>query len=127
MCWRKIQRPIRLRHDKGIDMQYNLGSSTFSTFVWLKSGALFQNPQSMNIEMTVEGAYSVEVLREDGTTAGKATRPNPHGGWASFDFKNGGEFGGGIPDGKYKVRLVNASPGTRQVRGGDLTYDGEYF
>lgn len=105
-------------------MQYTFGSSSFSTFIWLKSGAMFQNPRDMNVEMTVAGAYIVEICKQDGSVVGKAARPNAHGGWASFDFKGGGEFGPGIPDGNYKIRLVNGSSGTRKVRGGDLTYDG---
>jgi hypothetical protein len=72
--------------------------------------------------MTNPGAYAVEVWFAEGGLAGKGQLDNPIGGWHSFDFHQGqGGFTPSIPDGMFKVRLVNLSSGTREAHGGSLT------
>jgi|SRR4051794_16268906 len=106
-------------------MPYVFGATSFANFVWLDHGQPFSDPASMDIEMVNAGAFAVEVIRPNGTLAGRALAGNPHGGWSTFDFKYGGVFGPGIPDGVYRIRLVNAAPGVRQAKQGDLWGVGE--
>lgn len=98
--------------------------ASFTNFIWLKSGALFKNLDHLDIEMVNGGAYGVEVYRLDETLVGKSQRPNQNGGWASFYFRREGDFGGAIFDGEYKIKLKNLAPGRREVRSGQLWYDG---
>jgi hypothetical protein len=106
-------------------MPYEFGATSFNNFIWLASGQPFKQIATMDIEMNIGGAYSVEVIRMNGTLAGKAQRLNPHGGWASFDFKSGSEFWPGISDGAYKIRLVNRAPGTRKIKSGQLYFESD--
>lgn len=104
---------------------YDLKHSGFSHYVWVHGGAWFQNPDTLSIEMVNAGKYGVEVYRPDGSLAGKAERPNAHGGWSSFYFSDGWEFkpGPGLPPGMYKFKLVNLSGGRREIRGGSFDYN----
>ena len=104
-------------------MIYEFGKTSFKNFVWLKSGALFKNPGGLDVEMSTNGAYGLEVYKLDGTLAGKSKRPNEHGGWASFYFRNGGDFGGVIFNGEYKIKLTNLASGRREAKQGQLSYD----
>lgn len=101
---------------------YKFGSTKFKDFIWLKAGALFKDPGRMEIEMKNRGSFIVEVCKPDGIVVGKGQRSNVSG-WQTFDFRNGGEFGPGIPNGNYKIKLVNSSPGLREVVSGQLWYD----
>lgn len=100
---------------------YSFGASKFSDFVWLNNGHLFKNPDFLEIEMVTKGKFSVEVVRVDGSLEGAAHRENS--GWSTVHFRTGGEFGGGVPNGEYKIRLKNAGPGERDVKQGNLEYD----
>jgi hypothetical protein len=105
-------------------MPYSFGVTSFRNFVWLDSGLPFADPAALEVEMVNSGAFGVEILRLNWTLAGKAQRSNPNGGWATFDFKQGGEFGPGIPDGVYRIRLTNLSLGTRKAKSGTLWFAG---
>jgi hypothetical protein len=98
---------------------YHFGRTSFSNFVWLRGGANFSNPQTLDVEMINGGAYAVEVWDTDSRVC-RIQRSNPTGGWASFSFISG--ECGRIPSGSYRVRLVNAASGTRSVLQGDLRY-----
>jgi hypothetical protein len=84
-----------------MSQNYSFGAATFSSFIWLKGGALFKNPNFLEIEMTTSGRYGVEVHRPDGSIACSAQRDNPHAGWHTFHFRQGGECGAGVPNGDY--------------------------
>jgi hypothetical protein len=104
------------------EVYYSFGHTTFQNFVWLQGGALFENPRSLDVEMTNAGAYKVELWSAAGDLRGTGQTDNPIGGWHSFDFFQGqGGFTPPIPDGMFKVRFVNASAGTRDCHGGTLT------
>ncbi len=103
---------------------YSIGATTFKSFVWIKGGTLFKNPSYLEIEVSSPGAFGVEVVRPDGSVAGKAQVPNPHGGWLTFTFRSGGQFGAGISNGDYKIKLTNPSgSGERKVKEGRFEYD----
>ena len=105
-------------------MYYNFGRTSFSNFVWINGGATFFEPGTLNIEMTTPGEFGVEVFTPDGDLAGRADRPNRHGGWSSFYFSSGYEFspGPGLRSGHYKIKIVNRSPRKKFLKQGDLEY-----
>ena len=103
---------------------YSFGQSSFVNYVSLAGGALFQNPTTLEVEMTIAGDYHVEVRDTGGALVAKSvTRDNPNGGWEYFDFRGGGggEFLPPLAEGSYSIRLVNDGSGTRLVRGGLLS------
>ena len=104
---------------------YTLKHSSFSHYIWINKGDPFTNPDTLNIEMVTAGKYGIEIYSVDGRLAGKAERPNAHGGWSSFYFREGWEFspGPGLPPGTYKIKILNLSDGNCDLRGGDLDYN----
>lgn len=101
---------------------YDIPHSEFASSIWLKKEAQFLNPYMMEIETLNSGDFKVEVYRLDGTLAGSSIRNSPRGQWHTFNFTTSGQFGSGIPNGVYKIRIVNLSSGKRMVRGGTLYY-----
>ena len=104
--------------------------SIFSGHVWLNSGALFRNPAVLELEMVTSGPFEVRVYNPGADLSslpvGEAYRANPEGGWHTFHFRQGGEFGAGLPDGDYKILLVSHLPENldrHQIRSGRLVYD----
>ena len=106
-----------------MSQNYPIGPTAFATFVWLKSGALFNNPNFLEIEMATTGKFGVEVTRPDGSVACSAQRENSNAGWHTFNFRHGGECGAGVPNGDYKIKLINQAAGTRETKSGRLEYD----
>jgi hypothetical protein len=102
---------------------YHFGATSFSNFVWLNGGALFRNPTILEVEMVTSGAYRVEILDAGEALVAKSyPRDNLHGGWEVFNFGGaGGEFVPPIPEGNFKIRLVNLGTGTRQAHQGVLS------
>jgi len=106
-----------------VAQDYRFGKTDFATHVWLDGGAFFRNPDFLEIEMTIAGKFGVEVQRADGTIACAAQRANANAGWHTFHFRDGGECGAGVPNGDYKIRLVNHDAGSRSAKAGRLVYD----
>ena len=103
-------------------MYYDFGRSNFTNFVWINRGAVFVNPDGLDIEMITPGRYGIEVYRRTGLLIASVDRSNQHGGWTSFYFTSGGEIN--LRDGAYKIKLVNLSPGMKRLKQGTLEFRG---
>jgi hypothetical protein len=86
----------------------------------------FRNPDNLNVEMINGGAYGVEVIDGLGNVVGSAQRENPIGGWSSYYFRDGGEFIPPIPNGRFRIRLVNKADGKREALQGTLYMSGRH-
>ncbi len=103
-------------------MSYNIPKSTLKNFIWLNDGAAFERPAGLEIEILNPGEFRVEAIDIAGNLAGEATRANKHGGWHTFNFQHGGEFGPGLGKGSFKIKLISVKGVALTVRGGTLEY-----
>jgi hypothetical protein len=91
----------------------SFGAATFTKELWLNNGEPVTNPTAIDVESVTAGAFALEIIDESGAVKAHNVAKNEHGGWTSWDFPSLG-----IYTGKYKLRFVNASPGTRQIKQG---------
>jgi hypothetical protein len=91
----------------------SFGAATFTKELWLNNGELVTNPTAIDVESVTAGAFALEIIDESGTVKVHNVAKNEHGGWTGWDFPSLG-----IYTGKYKLRFVNASSGTRQIKQG---------
>lgn len=98
---------------------YSFGKTTFAKFVWINSGSLFSNVTLVEVEMINVGAFKLEVVNKAGVVISSGSRNKL--GWSTFDFISGMNppvVSGMSP---YKLRFVNAAPGTRQIKQGQVS------
>src|SRR5579871_6482498 len=103
----------------GSKAQNSAGKASFSTFMWIKGGEVFTDTRTVEVEMVNAGAFALEAYDSSDHLVSKGERANAHGGWSTFDFRAGMSpllFGG-----KHKLKLVNRSAGTREVKQGIVT------
>jgi len=90
-------------------MEYSIARQKLSLDTSLNGGAHFRNPQRMEIEFLNSGAFQI--------TLSHAKRDNAHGGWHTFNFQNGGEFGAGLGSGRFIIGFLNGNLHDLEVRG----------
>ena len=95
---------------------YEFGRSSFSASMWIKGGELFTDVESVEIEMTDAGAFALEVYDSSNRLVSRGDRPNPRGGWSTFNFRSG--MAPLVFSGKFKLKLVNHEAGTRHIKQG---------
>ena len=107
---------------------YSFRRTTFRNYIWINSGALFQDPTLLDVETSNSGAFNLEIYDSRSVLVRTYRKRNTRGSWTSFYLDRTAavdDYGNAIaplPSGKYKFRLVNASSGTRQIRQGSLDY-----
>lgn len=95
---------------------YYFGSSTFSNYVWLKGGAYFNNPSSINVETRDRNPIRADLVNSSGSTVASCT----------MDFSilwDSCHWTYTYYPGSYKVRLVNLGSSAADIKQGDLTYN----
>lgn len=93
----------------------SFGSGSYSHVLWIHNGQLFTNPVGVDVESANAGAFSLGVVNTSGVEMALNPTDNPHGGWTSWDLPSIGIHGG-----QYKLKFVNTSAGTRQIKGGTV-------
>ncbi|MCB1824656.1 MAG: hypothetical protein KDJ54_08820 [Candidatus Competibacteraceae bacterium] len=108
-----------------MSLYYDFRRTTFKNYCLIKKGDYFTDPVGLDVESITPGAYYLEITPVVGKVL-KYYKNNPRGGWTSFYFNGEGldDKGQYIPRlrGRYKFKLVNAAPGTRNILQGTLTY-----
>ncbi|GAA3984556.1 hypothetical protein [Hymenobacter antarcticus] len=98
---------------------YSIPKSSFSNFLWINDGALFDNVTLIEIEMTNGGAFRLEMLDKNDKILSKGSRENPRGGWHTFTPS---QMQPPVQSGPYKLKLVSEAPGIRKIHGGNVHY-----
>ena len=95
---------------------YYFYNSSFSNYVYLKGGAYFTNPSSINIETMDRNPIRIDLVNSSGGVSASCTMrfeilwDSCNWGYTSYP-------------GSYKVRLVNLGSSTADIKQGDLTYN----
>ena len=95
--------------------EITFGNGSYSHELWLNGGQLINEPVGIDVESVNTGAFALEVVDEAGAIKAHNVTQNPHGGWTSWDLPSLGVYGG-----LYKLKFVNAAPGTRQIKQGTI-------
>ncbi len=94
---------------------YSFGSTSFSNYIWVNSGNPFYNPSYIDFERVNKVIITVEIYDRNNRYMGKGVT-NGLAGWASVDLS-------WLPRGmSYKLKLVNSSGGTAQIKHGNVSY-----
>ena len=94
---------------------HNFGSGTFTSELWIAGKRVFEDLKSANVEFLTGGEWDWIIANSVGAIV-KTVRHSGPGGWVSIDLPSLVIYG------HHSLGFRSASPGTKKIRAGDLTY-----